>query len=101
VIDCLRDLLGDKCRVGAYTGSAASNVQGTTVHQLLNIRVTKTKTKRIFSESKLMEMQQKWEHIDYLIIDEVSLISQNMMMLIDRNLKQFKTRHTQAPFGGM
>ena len=98
VIHCLKKLLGDKCCIGAATGSAGNNVGGQTLHSLLAITVGRQKK---FSKEELIRHQEKWKNIDYLIIDEISLVSQTLLARIDANLKLFKTNHNNESFGSM
>ena len=97
VIHCLRHLLQDSCRIGAFTGSAGNNAAGQTLHSLLKIQVGRKK--KIFTGQQLFEQQEKWKNVKYLIIDEISLISQELLATIDHNLRLFKTNHEDAPFG--
>ncbi len=39
VIDAIRGLLNDSCKVSAYFGIAAFNVSGTTLHSLLQLPI--------------------------------------------------------------
>ena len=98
-IHCLKKLLGDQCRIGAVTGSASNNVNGQTLHSLLKISIGKNQRK--FSNKELIELQEKWKKINYLIIDEISLVSLSMLNRIDQNLKLFKTNHNNGDFGSM
>ena len=97
VIHCIRQLLGDKCRIAAFTGSAGYNVDGQTLHSLLKIPVGQPQMD--FKGLQLQQQQEYWKNIDYLVIDEISLISQTLLTSIDRNLRQFKTNHCNEPFG--
>ena len=98
-IHCLKKLLGDKCRIAACTGSAGNNVNGQTLHSLLRISIAKQQRK--FNKKELIQLQEKWKNIDYLIIDEISLVSQTLLSRINENLKLFKTNHNNEPFGGI
>lgn len=95
IIHCLKTLLGDKCTIAAATGSAGYNVGGQTIHSLLAISVG---AQRKFSNMELIRHQEKWKTIDYLIIDEISLVSQTLLSRIDAHLKLFRTNHNDEPF---
>ena len=55
--------------------------------------------KTTFSNQQICELQEKWKPVQYLIIDEISLVSQKLLASIDTNLRLFKTNHDNAPFG--
>ena len=44
VINALRNLLLNKCRIQAYTGKAACNVNGITLHSLLKLPIGQNDT---------------------------------------------------------
>ena len=86
LIHCLRLLLQDKVRVVAPTGVAAFNVDGHTLHSLLCLP-TKGEFKDLEGE-RLNRIQQSLSTIDYLIIDEMSMVGRKMFGQIDRRLRQ-------------
>jgi hypothetical protein len=45
-------------------------------------------------------LQHKLKDVTYLIVDEVSMLGQNMMAWVDKRLRQAKT-HLDIPFGGI
>ena len=72
VIHALRHLLGKSCKIAAFTGSAGFLVYGQTIHSLLRIRIGPNQIN--FKGANLLRMEEIWKDINYLIIDEVSLI---------------------------
>lgn len=48
----------------------------------------------------MANLQKKLKHIKYLIVDEVSMLGQNMMAWVDKRLRQ-ATTHLDVPFGGI
>ena len=72
LINCLRLLLNHRVHVAAPTGVAAFNIEGQTLHSLLSLPV-KSDFKQLQGE-RLNEMQQTLADMEYLIIDEMSMV---------------------------
>ena len=98
LIHCLRLLLQDKVCVVAPTGVAAFNVDGHTLHSLLCLP-TKGEFKDLEGEC-LNRIQQSLSTIDYLIIDEMSMVGRKMFGQIDRRLRQVFPNHSHQLLGG-
>lgn len=60
-------------------GVAAKNVSGTTLHSALNLN--ERKDSRMTTKS-IRDLIMKWEGVDFLFVDEVSVIGQKMMVSI-------------------
>jgi ATP-dependent DNA helicase PIF1 len=86
LIACLKQLLSNKVRVSAPTGVAAFNVQGCTLHSLLQLP-TKGDFKDLQGES-LIKLQQSLNGVIYFIIDEMSMVGRKLMGQVDRRLRQ-------------
>lgn len=73
-------------RVAAYTGVTARNIGGATLHALLQFnesgRELSAKTKR--------ELSSMWDGVDYLFIDEVSMLGCEMLHNISQGLTEAK-----------
>ena len=98
LIQCLRLLLGDCLYVAAPTGPAAYNVDGYTLHSLLALPV-----KSDFKElegNRLQTMQESLTGIDYLIIDEMSMVGRKLFGQVDRRLRQAFPHRAEELFGG-
>lgn len=65
--------------VCSYMGVAAKNVSGTTLHSALNLN--ERKDSRMTTKS-IRDLIMKWEGVDFLFVDEVSVIGQKMMVSI-------------------
>ena len=69
----------DTVVVCAFTGVAAHNVQGHTIHSALHFRVMQRKTGSETVHTKLgsanRRQQDEWRHVRVLIVDEFSFIS--------------------------
>ena len=84
LIQCLQQLLGDKIRVAAPTGGAAFNVHGHTLHSLLSITV-RGEFKELQGQ-RLLTMQESLAGVDYLIVDEHSMVGRKLFGMVDRRL---------------
>ena len=86
LIQCLKKLLGDVLNVTAPTGAAAFIVDGRTLHTLLSLPV-----KGDFKDlegKRLQTIQQSMQGVQYIIIDEMSMVGRKMFGKIDRRLCQ-------------
>lgn len=86
LIQCLKLLLGDRLRVTAPTGVAAFNVNGYTLHSLFCLPV-KGDFKALEGK-RLQTIQQSMAGVDYIIIDEMSMVGRKMFGQLDRRLRQ-------------
>ena len=100
LIKSLKNALKDAVKITATTGLAAFNIHGTTVHSALSLPIRKM-SERELTGTTLERLQQKLDSdvIKYLIIDEVSMLSQKNLKFIDKRLKQASGK-TDLPFGG-
>jgi len=73
LIDRIRTTLGDKCQVSAMFGIAAFNIRGKTLHYLLKLPI-RGKRKKDLNGEPLVQIQDTFDNIEYLIIDEYSVI---------------------------
>ena len=87
LINAIRVLLGEKCAVTATTGKAAFNINGVTIHSLLKLPVGSKGNKDLTGQN-LMRLQESLRKIDYIIIDEYSMLGQMTFGWIDRRCKQ-------------
>ena len=98
LIHCLRLLLQDKVRVVAPTGVAAFNVDGHTLHSLLHLP-TKGEFKDLQGE-QLSKIQQSLAGVEYLIIDEMSMVGRKMFGQVDKRLHQVFPHQSDQVLGG-
>lgn len=82
--------------VCAPTGVAALNVGGQTIHSLLRLPTGVIADHELDQPSELKKMLAA---IDTLVIDEISMVSADLMDAIDRSLRQARGRK-HDPFGG-
>jgi len=98
LIHCLRLLLQHRVRVSAPTGVASFNIQGHTLHSLLRLPV-KGDFKELQGQS-LHEMQQSLANMEYLIIDEMSMVGRTLLGQVDNRLRQVFPDKADRLFGG-
>ena len=94
LIQCLKLLL----KVAAPTGVAAFNVDGYTLHSLLSLPV-KGDFKPLEGK-RLQTIQQTLAAVDYIIIDEMSMVGRKMFGQVDRRLRQVFPERSEELFGG-
>ena len=87
LINAIRNLLQNKCAVTATTGKAAYNIKGVTIHSLLKLPIGSRGAKDLTGQS-LCRLQQNLNDIDYIIIDEYSMLGQVTFGWIDKRCKQ-------------
>jgi len=83
-------------KLASYTGIAARNISGMTIHSALNLNQFKKKGSKL---KTLRDLVVKWEGVDYLFIDEVSMIGCCFLLQISQALTEAK-QNTSA-FGGI
>ena len=98
LINCLKLLLQDKLRVCAPTGVASYNIEGSTLHSLFNLP-TKSDFRQLEGQ-KLHELQQSLENMNYLIIDEMSMVGRKTFGQIDQRLRQIFPHNSHQVLGG-
>ena len=84
----------------AYTGTAAFNIGGQTIHSAFAIHCDIKGGKYTpLGEEQLTRLRAKYHNLQILIIDEVSMVGQKMLMYVDERLKQIK--QCQSAFGNV
>lgn len=84
----------------APTGNAAFLLQGSTVHNGLNIRPNQSLTTYIgMSRDSLQKKQEAWQGLQMCVLDEVSMIGGRMFAYINGRLQDLKDCSTD--FGGL
>lgn len=103
VIHALKDFfecagMTRRFRLAAFTGAAAHNVGGMTLHSALNLGIV-GKKKASMSPQARRSIIEAWNGVDFLFVDEVSLVSCALMAEISRALAIAK--ENSLPFGGI
>ena len=76
-------------QVTATTGTAAFNIDGETVHATFNLG-NMEKHYISLGEEKINALRIRFEHLDILIIDEISMCGHNMLTYVNGRLNQIK-----------
>jgi hypothetical protein len=105
VIDALQDWFsqrGESHRmvVLAPTGAAASIINGSTYHSFLGVNTGKHKYLSEYRSNSLQEARLRMMGVEYIFLDELSMVSCQNFHRIDRRLKDIKQVH-DIPFGGV
>ncbi|KAF5326514.1 hypothetical protein D9611_000713 [Ephemerocybe angulata] len=101
VLDALKEFFTSRgerhrLRLASFTGVAASNISGSTLHSALSLVQRKSKAGADKSKRNLIAL---WEGVDFLFIDEVSMIGCKLLFQISNALVDAKGN--TAPFGGI
>ena len=83
----------------AYTGLAAYNIQGSTLHSAFCIEPNQKLTYKRLSDDKRNTLQTKYKELAMLIVDEVSMVGNEMLNFLYQRLQEVKCN--QEPFGGV
>jgi ATP-dependent DNA helicase PIF1 len=81
----------------APTGVAAFNIRGVTIHSALSIPIGSNNFD--IDGERLKQLQKRLGGVNYLIIDEKSMVGRRMLALIDMRLRQAFPEHKNQPFG--
>jgi ABC-type dipeptide/oligopeptide/nickel transport system ATPase component len=110
VIDAICDwfnLINQKQRliITATTGAAAVKINGSTLHSAVGIPVETGDKEREIKVARVTDKQQlRWKELDYLIVDEVSMMDAKVMMQLNKTLNLLRgsnKEHEVKPFGGV
>ncbi|CAK5281207.1 unnamed protein product [Mycena citricolor] len=80
----------------AYTGIAASLIDGKTTHIIGGISASGR-----MSDANKGKLQEFWKGYSYLIIDEISMISKDFLAQLSRNIGIGKASSSDKSFGGI
>jgi ATP-dependent DNA helicase PIF1 len=88
-----------KAIISASTGIAALNAGGMTIHRLAGLGTALPADLGV--DLKKVAQHRRWlKYYDTIIIDEVSMVSSELIDAVDRNLRYIRNNHDEA-FGGM
>ncbi len=103
IISIVRNMtqMNDTIKMGAPSGAAAYNVQGSTLHHLLGISVSRPEEKII--GTALENLQELLNHLLCLIIDERSMLSSKVLAAAERNVRHsvYKGQNSGEIWGGV
>ena len=83
----------------AYTGLAAFNIQGFTLHNAFGIEPNKKLKYKPLSDDKRNTLKTKYRFLTVLVVDEVSMVGNNMLGFLYLRLQEIKGN--RKPFGGV
>ena len=98
LISALRSLLQQSCIVTATTGKASFNINGKTIHSVLNLPVGPRGNNDLKGQS-LLRLQDGLRDVKYILIDEYSILGQTLLGWIDKSCRQATGLHDEI-FGG-
>ena len=94
--------------LGAPTGIASHNIGGMTLHSMWNLPVNHGNSRRNSNEEyrklrsgQINKMRANYKHACGLIVDEVSMISNRMLMAINLRMNEVVGSKNHEPFGGI
>ena len=91
--------------ITATTGAAATKINGSTLHSAAAIPVETGDGEKQIRTGKATDKQiSLWKELDYIIVDEVSMMDSKVMMQLNKNLNLFRgsnQEHDGKPFGGV
>ncbi|XP_043270504.1 ATP-dependent DNA helicase PIF1-like [Venturia canescens] len=78
--------------VCALTGVAARLIHGRTIHNAFSLAIEKGKSSvyRQLNGQKLENLRRRWKHIRWLIIDEISMVSYEILRSVHLRLQELK-----------
>jgi hypothetical protein len=96
---------GQRLIVTATTGAAAVRINGSTLHSAAAIPVEAGDREKQMKVGRATNKQVLlWKELDYIIIDEVSMMDAKVIMQLNKNLTLFRGSnkdHDGKPFGGV
>ena len=85
--------------LGAFTGTAAFNIGGNTLHHLFSLPKFMPLPYEPLKEQNLSEMRVQLGDLQILIIDEISMVYKRLLYYVHERLVQIKK--CKKPFGGV
>ena len=89
-----------KLRKLAPTAIAATNISGMTIHSFLKDPRKTSKGKRVLNPGNT-SIQNEWRHIEYIFIDEMSMVGLRLLARFHEILTTAKSSDASVPFGGI
>jgi hypothetical protein len=86
-------------KLAAFTGKAAFQVGGVTIHSLLS--VGEIHNPKPLSEPVKRRLQQDLKNTQFLFVDEKSMVGLKMLSIFDRRTREIFPQHHDKQFGGI
>ena len=83
----------------APSGSAAYNIGGLTIHKAFNIQANNKLEYKDLPSDQLNTLKVRYRKLSVLIIDEISMVSSQMLNII--HMRLMKLKGSKKPFGGV
>jgi len=83
-------------KAAAPFGNAAFLISGATLHNLLYLPLSTGKFEPLEGD-RLRDLQQKFENVGLLVIDEKSMIGQEVFWMISEHLKEARPNFAEFP----
>ncbi|XP_070548510.1 uncharacterized protein [Ptychodera flava] len=83
----------------APTGKAAYNINGSTIHSAFKVPASQGYKYKPLDSDKLNTLQAKYQNLSVVIIDEISMVGNQLFNFINLRLQQIKGNN--QPFGGV
>lgn len=99
-IHAIATYLNGSLKRAAPTAKAAFLINGDTIHELFNIRTNEGREIKDLEGENLRKLQDSFNGIYFIIIDEYSMLSQTMLTRIDKRMRQI-TQKLDVYFGGL
>lgn len=91
--------LKKKALLMAYTGKVAYNIDGATIYSSLSLPLNCKNLPSLISE-RLDTLVKKYDQLQLLVLDEISLIGKRILKFTDLRLRSIKRLHTKF-FGNL
>ena len=85
--------------LAAPTGKAAYNIRGSTIHRVFHIAANQKMVHKPLSSDLLNTARRQFHSIQWIIIDEFSMVGNRMLRFIHLRLQEIKGN--RLPFGGL
>ena len=94
-----KETQGEVVLLTSFTGKAAYNIGGTTLHQAFSLPTRLTCVYTSLADSTLNKKKQLLKNLEFLIIDEISKVGYDTFKWVHLRLQQIKQNN--LPFGGV
>ena len=88
-------------RVGTFTGKAATIIDGRTLHSLLGMSGKGDDGARTVASKSLHTLQQQWQPVRFLLVDEISMVSCKLLAKVSAKLREARASDGAEAFGGI
>ena len=101
IIKAILEDLKNKCLVACFSAKAGFGIGGSTLHSLIKIQLADLANPKPLTPKQLEQIQQSFEGVTTLIIDEIGMIGKLFLWHINYNLQQALDPIERKPFGGL